>query len=47
MDFKCKNCGAKLTTSPEPDHSEWIMRCFRCGALNVVTSLLQLVGWRE
>lgn len=47
MPLSCKNCTARLTEAPEPDQNEWFVLCLVCGAKNVVTAALQIVGWRE
>ena len=51
----CKNCYARLTAPAEPDAGQWIMRCFECGAKNILVvaprrrrlPVLSIAGWRE
>jgi DNA-directed RNA polymerase subunit RPC12/RpoP len=47
MSYNCVHCGRQLTTVPEPDADDWVIRCLACGARNVITSALKLVGWRD
>jgi len=47
MPFRCKNCGARLIETSEPDDHDWFILCLACGANNVVTAALQILGWRE
>ena len=46
MSYTCTHCGQALTTSPEPDAGDWIIRCLSCGARNIIVPILKLVGWR-
>jgi DNA-directed RNA polymerase subunit RPC12/RpoP len=32
MTYNCAHCGEKLTSSPESDAGDWIIRCLSCGA---------------
>ena len=43
----CKNCGCLLTEAPEPNHNEWFIPCLVCGAKNVVSAALEIIGWRD
>jgi DNA-directed RNA polymerase subunit RPC12/RpoP len=44
--MNCIHCGADLSARPEPEAGDWLIRCFACGAKNLVTAVLQIVGWR-
>ena len=44
--YNCINCGQVLTTAPEQDAGEWIIRCLTCDARNIIEPVLKLVGWR-
>jgi DNA-directed RNA polymerase subunit RPC12/RpoP len=46
MTYNCAHCGEKLTSSPESDAGDWIIRCFHCGARNIIIPVFKLVGWR-
>lgn len=51
----CAHCQAALTECPEMEYEDWIVRCFECGAKNMIDSrivnagskiALAVVGWR-
>jgi len=46
MPYNCTHCGRALTTPPEQDTGDWIIRCLACGARNIVVPILKVVGWR-
>ena len=46
MNYHCAHCGRPLTSSPEQDAGDWIIRCLVCGARNIVVPILKFVGWR-
>jgi hypothetical protein len=43
----CKHCDQPLMASPELEFGEWFIRCLNCGAKNIVTDGLQVVGWHD
>ena len=51
----CKNCKQPLPGPAEPEAGQWIVRCFECGAKNIIavvarrrrTPVLSIAGWRE
>jgi DNA-directed RNA polymerase subunit RPC12/RpoP len=46
MPYNCAHCGRQLTSSPEPDAGDWIIRCLAFGARNIIVPVLKLVGRR-
>lgn len=46
MKYTCTHCGRQLSSSPEPDAGDWIIRCLYCSARNIIVPVLKLVGWR-
>ena len=51
----CKNCQRLLTAPAEPEVGQWIVRCFECGAKNIIAvtpkrqqmPVLAIAGWRD
>jgi len=51
----CAHCQAALSECPEKEFEDWIVRCFECGASNVIEFAIfnspvtdvEVVGWRE
>lgn len=51
----CKNCQRPLTAPAEREAGQWIVRCFECGAKNIIAVVtrrrrlpaLSIAGWRE
>ena len=51
----CKNCTRPLTAPAEPEAGQWIVRCFECGAKNIIALVprrrrlpaVAIAGWRD
>jgi hypothetical protein len=46
MKLTCRSCQRTLENAPEREQDDWIIRCFHCGAKNIVIAALEVVGWR-
>lgn len=46
MTYHCAHCGRELTTAPEREQGDWLLRCFYCGARNIIIPVFKLIGWR-
>jgi DNA-directed RNA polymerase subunit RPC12/RpoP len=46
MTYNCAHCGRQLSSSPEQDAGDWIIRCLACGARNIIIPVFKLMGWR-
>jgi DNA-directed RNA polymerase subunit RPC12/RpoP len=46
MTYNCAQCGKPMTSSPEQEGGDWIMRCLLCGARNTIVPIFKLVDWR-
>ncbi len=47
MKLTCRNCLRSLENSPERLEGDWIIRCFHCGAKNMLVATLEIVGWKK
>lgn len=53
--LRCAHCQADLSECPEPEFEDWIVRCFECGAKNLIDVVIvtqpvanvEVIGWRE
>jgi hypothetical protein len=53
--LRCAFCQADLSECPEFEFEDWIVRCFECGAKNVIDVVIvnpsvadvEVVGWRQ
>jgi hypothetical protein len=50
----CAHCQVELSECPEKEFGDWIVRCFECGAKNLIDVIVnrpvadvEVVGWRE
>ena len=46
MTYKCACCGEAMPGAPERSEDQWIIRCFSCGARNIIVPIFKLVDWR-
>lgn len=46
-EHRCNNCAAALGGQPEYEHSEWFLRCSSCGAKNLLTLKVTIIGCRR
>ena len=45
--MECKRCEALLINGLEYFQGDWVIRCLRCGSLNIVNADLVILGWRK
>ena len=53
--FRCAYCQADLSECPEFEFEDWVIRCFECGAKNLIDVVIvnqpvadvEVVGWRD
>jgi DNA-directed RNA polymerase subunit RPC12/RpoP len=44
--YTCQHCSKPLSEAPEKRDGDWIIPCLHCGAQNLITRQLALIGWR-